>query len=228
MNLEIGMKFSRLNVVSVKKTHCGQGRARCICICGKEKFVAVSHLLAGRVRSCGCSKNIKPAKCKICSIDDPNKFYGKEKNLCKTCKIKLGTEREKLDIDIGLKRRQWALRFQQKSAKNFLTRQICNAKTRSKENGLKFEIDIKYVLDLWDKQAGRCAFSGLKMVHEYNSLRTVSMDRIDSNVGYAQGNIQLVCKALNFAKNQSSNDEFLKFMNDLIDALLSKRKEERL
>lgn len=41
----------------------------------------------------------------------------------------------------------------------------------------------------------------LLMLYEPNNLRSVSIDRIDNSKGYIRGNIQLVCRFINFAKN---------------------------
>lgn len=70
-----------------------------------------------------------------------------------------------------------------------------------------FTITVEDVVALWDKQNGRCAISGMPMAHEFKNLRSVSIDRIDSDLGYTLDNIQLVCQWVNYAKNRYSNAE---------------------
>jgi len=76
-------------------------------------------------------------------------------------------------------------------------------------------ITINDLIDLWDKQNGRCAITNLIMEHKPNKLKTVSVDRIDSNIGYTAGNIQLVCKFINLGKSTHSNDEVITLLNEL-------------
>lgn len=54
----IGQKFGKLTVTSEQKHVPGfvYRMADCRCDCGKDKQVAASHLLSGRIKSCGCLK----------------------------------------------------------------------------------------------------------------------------------------------------------------------------
>ena len=69
------------------------------------------------------------------------------------------------------------------------------------------DLTLNYLLDLWKQQKGKCALTKKTMTHKPNNLFAVSVDRIDSNVGYIQGNIQLVCQSVNYAKNNFTNEE---------------------
>jgi hypothetical protein len=68
-------------------------------------------------------------------------------------------------------------------------------------------ITVEYLETLWINQSGLCAISGMAMSHVPGMLTTVSLDRIDSNDHYSPGNVQLVCKWANYAKNASSDGE---------------------
>lgn len=48
-----------------------------------------------------------------------------------------------------------------------------------------------------------------KTMREISNETTVSLDRIDSNIGYIEGNVQWIHKALNNTKNTMPNDEFI-------------------
>lgn len=76
------------------------------------------------------------------------------------------------------------------------------------------DLDLDYITDLWEAQNGRCALTNKAMTHKFNSLFAVSVDRIDSGKGYVKGNIQLVCQAINYAKNKFTNEQFLNFWNN--------------
>ena len=66
---------------------------------------------------------------------------------------------------------------------------------------------------LWATQKGCCALTGWPMTMELaNGVvpTNCSLDRIDSNVGYEVGNVQLVCRASNVAKSNLTSNEFYK------------------
>jgi len=78
-------------------------------------------------------------------------------------------------------------------------------------------ITYDYLIDLLNKQNGKCALSGVQMTYHLNDLSSISIDRIDSNIGYEKGNVQLVCKFINLGKNDHSNESvfyFLKLLKD--------------
>jgi hypothetical protein len=72
-------------------------------------------------------------------------------------------------------------------------------------------------MDLWHKQSGLCAITGVGMVHKHHDLRTISIDRIDSDKGYAPGNVQLVCQAVNHAKRHHSQADVVQFFKDVVN-----------
>lgn len=76
-------------------------------------------------------------------------------------------------------------------------------------------VSVDDLVDLWESHNGCCAITGVPMVLDVGSLKKVSIDRIDNSKGYAEGNIQLICKWVNLAKNSSSNEEFLEILSDL-------------
>lgn len=84
-----------------------------------------------------------------------------------------------------------------------------------------YDIDLDYLMGLFSSQRGLCIISGLPMSHEFNDLCSISIDRVDSTRGYIPGNVQLVCKWVNLAKQKHSNAEFL----SLLDTYYTKRRE---
>lgn len=49
----IGTRYGRL--IALEETRVGHNRAMlCQCDCGKRKTIRLSHLKAGRIKSCGC------------------------------------------------------------------------------------------------------------------------------------------------------------------------------
>ena len=93
-----------------------------------------------------------------------------------------------------------------------------NCNKRAKD--LKIEISIDDLKEIYSKQNGLCALSGIKMTHETYKDRTdtsehilnrmnISIDRKDSNLGYTKDNIQLVGAIINRIKTDLPDNEFI-------------------
>jgi hypothetical protein len=60
-----------------------------------------------------------------------------------------------------------------------------------------------YLLHIYEQQQGLCALSGVKMTYIAGNGRVptnISLDRINSSVGYLRGNVQFVCDVVNRMK----------------------------
>ena len=90
---------------------------------------------------------------------------------------------------------------------------------------LDFDIDLEYLMLLWNAQQGLCALSNkpMDMKRSCTTSRTnpdvCTIDRIDSGKGYVKGNIQLVRWLLNRIKINLSQDEFLDVCNSVVKTL---------
>ena len=73
-------------------------------------------------------------------------------------------------------------------------------------------ISIEYIYNLWIKQNKRCALSGVNIGFyddKQGETHTASIDRIDSSIGYHDGNVQLVNKHVNIMKNRYDQNYFI-------------------
>lgn len=96
------------------------------------------------------------------------------------------------------------------SAKVFISGILNHASKRKQHLG--FNIDREYLFDLYEKQSGKCAISGVNMTFAAGNGRVftnISIDRIDSTKGYVRGNVQLVCDVVNIMKQDLPQDDFL-------------------
>ena len=57
-------------------------------------------------------------------------------------------------------------------------------------------------------QKGKCYFTGLDMTFNVNDLRGLSIDRLDSSIGYTVENTILVTCFINTAKNRMNENDF--------------------
>jgi hypothetical protein len=90
-----------------------------------------------------------------------------------------------------------------------------HAKESSARRKQVFELEVKDIVECWDKQLQICAYSGKKMTLENAKTNTVSIERIDSSIGYTKENTILICHAVNRMKSNFDLSEFVSFCNDI-------------
>ena len=77
------------------------------------------------------------------------------------------------------------------------------SKAIRKSKTIQFDLTPEQIADQYKKQDGCCAITGLPLDGECKHKKTEwSVDRIDSNLGYTQDNIQIVHKFANMIKNK--------------------------
>lgn len=98
------------------------------------------------------------------------------------------------------------------------------AKYRAQRKGIRCEIDYEYLVHLYHAQNGLCAMSGAEMTYEKRTRHSVwenwanmSLDRIDSSVGYIPGNVHLVCVSINVMKNDLPMPLFVNLCRKIVD-----------
>lgn len=104
-----------------------------------------------------------------------------------------------------------------KSVRSYLQYLRSKAVQRKKGNEV---ISLDALELLWGTQGGKCALTGWPMTMELaNGVvpTNCSLDRIDSSVGYVVGNVQLVCRAANVAKNDLTVAEFAKLCRAVVE-----------
>ncbi len=82
-------------------------------------------------------------------------------------------------------------------------------------------VSLDYLKRLWEFQEGICPYSGIKlklMKHGYKfqdiskqRFEIASLDRIDSSIGYIEGNLCFVSTTVNFMKNNMNVDDIVEF-----------------
>jgi len=82
---------------------------------------------------------------------------------------------------------------------------------RAKKKSIKWDISLEFLKELWDKQKGLCAYSGVPLSFEDNHPHTVSLDRIDSSKEYTEDNVQFVCTIVNYVKQRFDENVFFTF-----------------
>ena len=89
---------------------------------------------------------------------------------------------------------------------------VADIRCRARKKKFTFDLDAKFLWELWLKQEGACAISGLSIVL-YNSA---SLDRIDSCGGYTKDNVWWVHKDVNKMKMDLSLDRLLELCRAVV------------
>lgn len=132
----------------------------------------------------------------------------KQQYCCKSC----GDKKRRKDPARKEMYKKNQARYSSKSVEHFIGR-LLHKKSRG-------ELDIKYLMGIYNSQKGKCALSGIPMTHIAGHGRiatNISIDRIDSSKGYTKGNVQLVCCALNVAKSNWPQDDFIELCRKVVD-----------
>ncbi len=233
MTKRVGSVFGKLTIIKAASF-----RKNCIakCECGNEIEIKYANLLSGHSIDCGCVKRklkeeaekdiIRHNKnrineigyfiCNKCgeykdkscfTLNSANKIRGYTERMCKTCKNEASRKR-------SIKNRRSG------DINRLLLERWHGIKRRAYTAGYAIDFDWKYLSELWDKQNGLCALTGVKMTFAMFKGRTptnLSVDRIDSDLKYTKDNIQLVCFAANMIKSDMSMDVFLDFCQKAIN-----------
>ena len=85
-------------------------------------------------------------------------------------------------------------------------------RSECKKSGIDFDVDFDFLLNLWQQQNGLCFYAKTAMLFGENDLRSASLERRDPTQGYIKTNVVWASKSMNWAKNNSSEDEFLEFL----------------
>ncbi len=81
-------------------------------------------------------------------------------------------------------------------------------------------LSIDFLHDLYKKQEGRCALTGIAMTWGMFQGRVkthISLDRIRSYEGYTEDNVQLVCRIANLMKLDTAQNEFVELCRKIVE-----------
>tara|TARA_X000001036_G_C20651320_1_gene795110 strand:- start:637 stop:1101 length:465 start_codon:yes stop_codon:yes gene_type:complete len=136
--------------------------------------------------------------CSTCGIVKPKKYFAKNRRQCHHCKTAQLQKRVSGSYELYLK--------------NLFTNAKSQHGTGSRSTDREWTLVYEDVLELWEKQEGRCALSGVFLTHHKDGLGkkdyNASLDRISQNGGYTPDNVQLVCFRVNIMKHNLTEDLF--------------------
>ncbi len=160
-------------------------------------------------------------KCCICHIKKTADEFPKNRSsfdgygkICKDCfsnmpsvkkHYKNKSEKNKSDLEFYLKNKASHIKSRLKMKK------------RNLDNNVTGEL----LIELYKKQNGRCYYSGIEINHNQDcSFDSISVDRLDSNIGYIEGNVVLCANGINAMKGILSELEFKEVLHKVIPGLM--------
>jgi len=103
-----------------------------------------------------------------------------------------------------------------RSPKSYIRNLVVQLRYSRKKQGHKWDVTKKEIYQLYLKQGGKCALSGVEMTHvrthDVKGDTNISIDRIDPEGLYVLANIQLVCKRVNYMKHNKDQKTFLNWV----------------
>ena len=104
------------------------------------------------------------------------------------------------------RRKQFALE------QGFSGTEFSNMANAAIKRGRSWGLSLEDIIAIWDRQEGRCAFTGAPM-QKYP--RSWSIDRIDNSCGYTPGNVQLVLKEINLMRGKLTVEKFVTYCHQI-------------
>jgi hypothetical protein len=145
------------------------------------------------------------SKCRFCANKTLTDEERATRNYVRDCRLRRSPEKKR-----------WCNRYIFRSWKSFLNNKIISSFHEDINKNRDFNINYDFVNDLLIKQNYKCALTGVDLVHE-QTLFAASIDRIDNLIGHTIGNVQIVCRGINLAKNKGSNDDIKLFLRCLCE-----------
>jgi hypothetical protein len=107
--------------------------------------------------------------------------------------------------------------------RNGLNALFARWKANAKSRRYPFDVTIEYLQELLEKQNYKCAYTNIDMLCPKNytekremtsSPYLLSLDRIDNEFGYVNGNVHFVCVWTNKAKGSYSHKTFSEILSN--------------
>lgn len=168
-------------------------------------------------------------KCKV--IKNISEFSAVNKNKDgKYCRCKKCDNQAKKESKIKKAKREKIYREKNREAinkhkkeyknANFIKNCVSKAKERAYRLGLEFDLNDEFILNLINKQNGKCFWLGIPfLLVRRRDPQQPSIDRLDNSKGYTRDNVVVSCLAANYARNNSTTERFKEFISLLKESI---------
>jgi hypothetical protein len=91
-----------------------------------------------------------------------------------------------------------------------------------KRSSVPCDLTVEFLIELYGKQAGKCAYSGIPMVFERwgngRKRYSISIDQIKPGCGYTKENVTLCCWVVNAGKSDLSLSEYINVCKCVVES----------
>lgn len=91
-------------------------------------------------------------------------------------------------------------------------RKYSSIKYNAARRGIEFDVSIEYLDELWVAQDGRCYYTNEELDITSRNRSTASLERINSDIGYVEGNVAWASAEINFCKHTLTEARFLELI----------------
>lgn len=88
-------------------------------------------------------------------------------------------------------------------------------KRRANKYKREYDLDLQFLVELYNSQEGICPYSGCKMSFDLHSYERLSLDRKDSNKGYTKDNVIWCCWIANNMKQDMTIEKMKDWISDI-------------
>ena len=227
--------------IKIVKLHSDTNPKKCLIICPickelKETWRA--NLLQGKLKSCGCSQRRKrewqPHKFLDLSGQTFGDLYVIQRDLSNIkrvnflCKCKCGETKSIFShyLTSGKSRTCGCSKYLTGSRSNswkgcgdITGHHFAHIRNQAKIRSLEFNLTIEYLWELFKNQNQKCNLTDLPLSFVSNKIqsRTASLDRIDNDKGYIEGNVQWIHKDINYMKRTLSQTRLIDYCRLIIN-----------
>ena len=106
--------------------------------------------------------------------------------------------------------------------KVYLRNATSGIERKCKVKNLNFDLDKEYLFNLYQKQNGKCYYTGLEIKHNIGCFQydSITVERLDPDKGYTKNNIVLSCFAINSFKGMMNEIEYKELLEKIIPKLI--------
>jgi hypothetical protein len=161
-------------------------------------------------KECSKCKNYKLINSFNCKKEKNNFWYF---GICNQCSYKRKLERcSNKTIKKYVKNQKYKEDFTLDGRASML---LNRCRQRAKKYNYKFNLTKKIIKDKLEKRI--CEKTGINLIIDNSNYNpySPSIDRINSNLGYTENNIQVTCMIYNFCKNKFTDNQVNKFFKDM-------------
>lgn len=216
------------NLLRVKKEGKYNGKYLNCAVCDKTFYVCPSRLRKNKVHTCSIAciskhNSIKYStkekySCEVCGVDVFYKKGRSKKVKFKTCSLSCAGKAKSIYNKGSSNPNSLGLSFFEK----YFWHRCVSIKRRCDASKILFDLDYKYLLDLYNQQKGKCHYSGIIMNISGKAQKNggaeptaMSVDRVDPKKGYVKGNIVLALNCINLFKGNQDIRRFLQIIQKL-------------